>query len=164
MSTAQTNRVELLTDANQILRRRFINYIRTECGLLPATIEAYSRDLETLMLDLQDQGIDDVHDTLPEHLIAHIRSLTKERGYAGTTVSRHIATIKVLFRWLYANDKIEDNPADHLDQPHKWKKLPGVLSPNQMKKLLAAPKPPENGSSNPPLYLRDRYKYKYQNQ
>lgn len=156
MSTAQSNRIARLTEPNQILRRRFINFIRTECGLAPATIEAYSRDLESLLLDLQDRGISDAHNTLPEHLIAHIRSLTRDRGYAGTTVSRHIATIKVLYRWLYANGKVNDNPADHLDQPAKWKKLPGVLSPNQMKKLLAAPQPPEKPSAQPPLYLRDR--------
>jgi integrase/recombinase XerD len=156
VSSAQSSRVDQLTEPNQILRRRFINFIRIECGLLPSSIEAYSRDLETLLLDLQERGIKDAHNTLPEHLIAHIRSLSKDRGYAGTTVSRHIATIKVLFRWLYANDKINENPADHLDQPAKWKKLPGVLSPNQMKKLLAAPTPPANPTMQPPLYLRDR--------
>lgn len=141
---------------NQLVRRRFINFIRIECGLLPASIEAYSRDLESLLIDLQDRGINDAHNSLPEHLIAHIRSLTKERGYAGTTVSRHIATIKVFYRWLYANEKIADNPADHLDQPAKWKKLPGVLSPNQIKKLLNAPQPPAKPNGQPPLYLRDR--------
>lgn len=156
MSTAQSSRIEQLTEPNQLVHRRFINFIRTECGLLPASIEAYSRDLETLLLDLQERSVTDAHNTLPEHLIAHIRSLTKERGYAGTTVSRHIATIKVFYRWLYANDKIQDNPADHLDQPAKWKKLPGVLSPNQIKKLLAAPQPPSKATTHPPLYLRDR--------
>tara|TARA_R110000737_G_scaffold2923_2_gene8426 strand:- start:13010 stop:13978 length:969 start_codon:yes stop_codon:yes gene_type:complete len=154
--TAQNNRVDQLSEPNQLVRRRFINFIRIECGLLPASIEAYSRDLETLLIDLQTRGINDAHNTLPEHLIAHIRSLTKERGYAGTTVSRHIATIKVFYRWLYANEKIADNPADHLDQPAKWKKLPGVLSPNQIKKLLSAPQPPEKSNGQPPLYLRDR--------
>ena len=156
MPTAQSTRIDLLTEPNQLVRRRFINFIRTECGLLPASIEAYSRDLETLLIDLQSRGINDAHDSTPESLINHIRSLTKDRGYAGTTVSRHIATIKVFYRWLYANDKIPDNPADHLDQPAKWKKLPGVLTPGQMKKLLAAPRPPEKATSQPPLYLRDR--------
>lgn len=156
MPTAQNNRVDQLSVPNQLVRRRFINFIRIECGLLPASIEAYSRDLESLLIDLQDRGINDAHNSLPEHLIAHIRSLTKERGYAGTTVSRHIATIKVFYRWLYANEKIADNPADHLDQPAKWKKLPGVLSPNQIKKLLNAPQPPAKPNGQPPLYLRDR--------
>ncbi len=157
MSTAQSNRIQKLSEPHQLLRRHFINFIRTECGLAPSSIEAYARDLEILLLDLQDRGVQDAHTTLPEHLIAHIRSLTKDRGYAGTTVSRHIATIKVFYRWLYANAKIQTNPADHLDQPAKWKKLPGVLTPNQMKKLLAAPQPPEKTTSNqPPLYLRDR--------
>ncbi len=156
MSTAQSSRLDQLSEPNLLVWRRFINFIRIECGLLPDSIEAYSRDLETLLIDLQERGISDAHHATPESLISHIRSLTKDRGYAGTTVSRHIATIKVFYRWLYANDKVPDNPADHLDQPAKWKKLPGVLTPGQMKKLLVAPRPPENATNQPPLYLRDR--------
>ncbi|MFK7759001.1 MAG: tyrosine-type recombinase/integrase [Phycisphaerales bacterium] len=161
VSTAQSNRIKQLSEPNSLVHRRFINFIRIECGLLPSSIEAYSRDLEILLLDLQDGGLTDAHDTLPEQLVGHIRSLTKDRGYAGSTVSRHIATIKVFFRWLYANGKIEQNPADYLDQPAKWKKLPGVLSPGQMRKLLEAPctpekHAPEKPNGQPPLYMRDR--------
>ncbi len=141
----------------QLARRGFINFIRIECGLLPATIVAYTRDLEHLMLDLQQRGIDDPTGTLPEALIGHVRSMSSERGYNGSTVARHIATMKVFFRWMLATGRIENNPADHLDQPMKWKRLPGVLTPSQVRKLLTAPKPPEKPAKGaPPLWLRDR--------
>ncbi len=141
----------------QRARRGFINYLRIECGLLPATIEAYARDLEHLMLDLQGAAIDDPCAALPEQLIGHVRTMSSERGYNASTISRHLATIKVFFRWLLATGQIDDNPADHLDQPTKWKRLPGVLTPSQVRRLLEAPTEPENPpKGTPPLWLRDR--------
>lgn len=139
-------------------RRAFIAFLRIECGLLPASVEAYSRDLEMLMLDLQQhQRITDPTHATPESLIAHARRLTSERGYQASTISRRLATIKVFFRWLLATGKIDDNPADHLDQPVKWKKLPGVLTPSQIRKLLEAPRPPKTPrKGQPPLWMRDR--------
>lgn len=141
----------------QRARRAFINYLRIECGLLPATIEAYARDLEHLMLELNERGIDDPIATTPDALIGHVRTMSSERGYNASTISRHLATIKVFYRWMLATRQIDDNPADHLDQPTKWKRLPGVLTPSQVRKLLEAPRAPDNTTKDaPPLWIRDR--------
>ncbi len=138
-------------------RRGFINFLRIECGLLPATIEAYARDLEHLMIELNEQGIPDPTATTPDALIGHVRTMSSERGYNASTISRHLATIKVFFRWMLATGQIDDNPADYLDQPTKWKRLPGVLTPSQVRKLLEAPQAPEKTTRGmPPLWLRDR--------
>lgn len=138
-------------------RRGFINYLRIECGLLSATIEAYARDLEHLMIELNEQGIPDPTATTPDALIGHVRTMSSERGYNASTISRHLATIKVFFRWMLATGQIDDNPADYLDQPTKWKRLPGVLTPSQVRKLLEAPQAPEKTTRGmPPLWMRDR--------
>lgn len=152
--TAQEERVGRLSEAHALSRRRFLAYLRVECGLAPSSVEAYARDLEIMMLDLQERGISNDQGVRPESLIAHVRSLTKERGYSGATVARHIATIRVYYRFLLARGDIEANPADHLDQPVKWKKIPGVLSPRQMRLLVDAPK--DQGKRGPPLWIRDR--------
>jgi integrase/recombinase XerD len=135
----------------------FLAFLRVECGLSPATLEAYGRDAAALLTDLAAAGVAEPSGVRPEHLIAHVRSLTRERGYAPATVGRHLATIKVLFRWLLATGQNAENPADHLDQPSRIRTLPGVLTPGQVRRLLAAPQPPENPKPNaPPLWLRDR--------
>jgi integrase/recombinase XerD len=69
----------------------------------------------------------------------------------GSSIARHLATIRVLFRFLAANGRIDANPADLLERPTRWKRLPGVLSPGRMKRLLEAPAP-EHGE----LWLRDK--------
>jgi integrase/recombinase XerD len=90
------------------------------------------------------------------HLAEHIACLSR-RGLAASSVARHLATIKVLFRWLDAGGHIEKNPADFLDQPTRWKKIPDVLSPRQVRQLIEAPAPDPNAPTDAaPLWLRDR--------
>ena len=157
MPSAESQRVESLGEPMRLLRRGFLIFLRVECGLMASTLEAYSRDLDALLLGLQDAGVTDPLALTPPDLINHIRGLSRDRRYAPATVARHIATIKVLCRWMLATGKIEDNPADHLDQPARWKNLPGVLTPGQMRRLLAAPAAPENAKPDTvPLWLRDR--------
>jgi integrase/recombinase XerD len=56
-----------------------------------------------------------------------------------TSVIRHLATVKVFGRWLENTGQVKDNPAGSLDRPTRWKNLPGVLSPAQMRRLVEAP-------------------------
>jgi integrase/recombinase XerD len=136
--------------------RRFLAYIRIECGLRPNTIEAYARDLAELLVDLAGAGIRTPDDITPRLLVEHVASLSSDRRLSGASVARHIATVKVFCRWQHAMGEATSNPADHLDQPTRWKHLPEVLSPRQVKQLIEAPGPPLEETTAPPLWLRDR--------
>ncbi len=137
------------------LRRDFLVFLRVECGLAPSTLEAYGRDLTHLMGDLTERGIADRADIAPDHLVAHVAALSRDRELAATTVARHIAAIRVLFRWHCARTQTTRNPAEFLERPTKWKRLPGVLSPQQVKKLIDAARPGATADA-PPLWIRDR--------
>ncbi len=133
----------------------FHGYLRVECGMSAATLEAYARDLRDLIDDLRPRAVTSPDDIRPTHLSEHLARLRSERNMEGSSVARHLATIKVFFRWLHAEGRIPENPADLLEQPTRWKKLPGVLSPKQMSALINAPQPlPDD--TGPPLWLRDR--------
>ena len=130
---------------------RFNAYISIECGLAPATREAYGRDLEELVEDLSARGVATPAAVEPAHLVEHVRFLARERGLDPATIVRHVSTVRVFFRFLHASSLISSNPARLLERPTKWRKLPDVISPAQMKKLLAAPTP-----DNSELWERDR--------
>lgn len=119
--------------------RGFGQFISIECGLRQNSVEAYKRDINELMADLASQGVTELGEIRPSHLSAHIRSLSSERKLAGSSVVRHLATIRVFCRWLHAMGRIEENPAAVLERPTSWKKLPGVMTPGQIRRLLAAP-------------------------
>lgn len=59
--------------------------------------------------------------------------------------------MRVFFRFLHASNQIPANPSRLLDRPTKWKKLPRVISPTQMTRLMQAPSA-ENGR----MWERDR--------
>ncbi len=129
----------------------FLTWLRVEAGLAPATLEAYGRDLRDMVDDLQGQGVGDVGAARPEHLAEHLRGLHKHRGLQASSIARHLASLRVFFRFLLANQRVGEDPTRLLESPTRWKRLPGVLSPVKMKKLLATPAP-EHGR----LWLRDK--------
>src|SRR5690606_16033462 len=92
----------------------------------------------------------------PRLLAEHLARLKTERGLIATSIIRHLATIRVFCRWGIARGMLESNPAEPLERPMRWQKLPGVLSPRQMKAILAAPGPPEDGRPDNGLWQRDR--------
>jgi integrase/recombinase XerD len=150
-------------------RRAFLAFIRVECGLSPNTLEAYDRDLRDLASDLAGRGVDTPSSISARHLSQHLSGLKTERGMAASSVIRHMATVKVFCRWLCARGRLVEDPAEVLERPTRWKRLPGILSPKQLKSLIEAPQPApaaDQGSqeadgdlpspAGPPLWLRDR--------
>ncbi|MHC5024832.1 MAG: tyrosine-type recombinase/integrase, partial [Planctomycetota bacterium] len=121
--------------------RDFLTYLRVEAGLAPATLQAYGHDLDVLREDLHAAGVPAPEQVLPAHLAAHVRHLHRNRGLQPSSIARHLATIRVFFRYLLATGKIGEDPTRLLETPTRWKRLPGVLSPRQMQALLAAPTP-----------------------
>ena len=128
----------------------FLAYLRVEAGAAPATLEAYGRDLGDLSKYVGGRRAS-VEAISPADLAEHLRHLHRERGLQAASIARHLASIRVFFRFLVANGVLEDDPTRLLETPTRWKRLPGVLSPRKMQKLLAAPSP-DHGR----LWLRDR--------
>ncbi len=131
--------------------RDFLTYARIEAGLAASTLEAYTRDLHYLFEHMASLGVHLPADVNVEHLATHMRYLGKERGLDPSTIVRHLATIRVFFRFLHANRRIPNDPARLIERPTKWRRLPNMLSPVQMKKLVEAP-----NSDHGALWLRDR--------
>jgi integrase/recombinase XerD len=126
-----------------------------ECGLLPNTLDAYGRDSAQLLHHLCEAGCTILADATARMLSEHLSELKKDRGLDGTSVVRHLATIRVFFRWAVALDKVKEDPSIILDRPTRWKRLPNVLSPAQVRALLDAPRTLEPEEGSPPLHLRD---------
>ncbi|MFO0782153.1 MAG: tyrosine recombinase [Phycisphaerales bacterium] len=131
--------------------RDFLTFARVEAGLAASTLEAYTRDLEEMRAWLLANSVYDPSEVTVDHLAAHMRYLSKERGLDPATIVRHLATMRVFFRFLHANFRIKADPARLLERPTRWKRLPGTLSPVQMKKLVETPAPEHSK-----MWLRDR--------
>lgn len=144
-----------LPEALERLLTRFLGYLRVECGLRPSTLEAYGRDAAELLADLAGEGVSDAGGITREGLARHVRSLGRDRELSPASVTRHLATAKVFGRWLVATGRLSEDPTDLLERPARWRKLPGVMSPREVGKLLSAPELCRD-RPGPPLWLRDR--------
>ena len=150
-------------------RARFLTFLRVEAGLAANTLVAYGWDIQLLLSDLAAAGVSEIQAATPRLVAEHLSSLKRLRGLQGSSVTRHLAAIRVFFRWAVSNRLIESDPTEILERPHRWKKLPGVLSPRDVKKLIesasepAAPARPkraaaatESSPASPALWMRDR--------
>lgn len=134
----------------------FLTYLRVECGLSINTIEAYRRDLDDLREFLEGSGkLENLASVTPDDIVAHMRSLRLEREMASSSIARHLAAMRMFFRYLDANGRIPENPTALIDRPSIWQRLPGVLSPASMRALLDAPAPAKDPRALP-MWLRDR--------
>ena len=139
-------------------RKRFLAFCRVECGLAGNSIAAYNRDLTDLLHDLVAHGRTDFASITGRDLAEHLSRLKTERLMESSSVIRHLATTRVFFRWLESTGLIGENPSGDLDRPTQWKRLPGVLSPRQMRQLVESPRAAHDDEvkNAPPLHLRDR--------
>jgi integrase/recombinase XerD len=139
------------------VHRDFLAYLRVECGLLPNSLEAYGRDVAELLWRIDRDAGASLKDASPRLLVSHATELKTKRGLDAASVVRHLASIKVFCRWALGTGRIAEDPTTILERPTRWKKLPGVLSPAQVRALLGAVRAPEHGARDAqPMHLRDR--------
>lgn len=129
--------------------RDFLTYCKVECGFAPATLAAYAGDIRDLWVELAQLGCTSWVDLDHERITDHLKNLRDQRGLELASIARHVATIRVFCRFMHTAGVLEDNPAEWLEQPETWKKLPNVMADEQVQKLLSAPQPSDT------LYLRD---------
>jgi integrase/recombinase XerD len=62
-----------------------------------------------------------------------------QSGLAPSSVCRHIASLSTFFRFMIFEGRLTENVAKLLIMPHVWDRLPTVLGPSAVARLLEAP-------------------------
>ena len=124
----------------------FVEYLRNECHLAGNTVEAYGRDLRRFYQWLAGRRLAG----LSVSDLADYPAWLGEQSLGPKSVTRHVASLKVFFRFLQLEGALSDNQAELLSSPKLWQRVPQVLSESQVEKLLTAPRPAD------PHWLRDR--------
>src|SRR5207249_3517173 len=82
--------------------------------------------------------------------LAQLRPALRESGLAPPSIARHLVALKTFYRFLRLEERVETSAVDLLSSPALWERIPQVLSPESVEKLLAAPQPQER------FFLRDK--------
>jgi integrase/recombinase XerD len=127
----------------------FLDSITVEKGLARNTIEAYSRDLNRLAIFLAARGVEEWSETRTIHLRAFVSALHK-RGLSDRSIARIVVATRQFFRFLEKEALVRENPVPQFSGRAAARKLPHVLSGDEVGKLLGQPDP------KTALGLRDR--------
>ena len=113
------------------------------------TIRAYRCDLKQFFEWYRVYGPASVGDVDLKLLSAYLNHL-HERRLAVTSIARHLVSIKMFFRYLVLEGVLLESAVDLLNSPKLWQRLPKILSPDMVDRLLTAP------TSDDRFPLRDR--------
>ncbi len=119
---------------------QFLKFLANERNASDLTIKAYREDLFGLVEWLQaTHGHLPKPDALsPQDLRAYQAAL-QQAGYARTTIARKLASLRSFYRFAMRQGMSKNNPAKPLRNPRRQRKLPHVLSSDEVGRLLAAP-------------------------
>lgn len=121
----------------QIYIKGFKSYLQLERSLSLNSIEAYEHDIEKFcqFLELKQMNV------TPEEIdLATLREFLRwisELGMMPTSQARIISGIKAFYKYLMMEDLIKKNPSELLEAPKTARKLPDVLSVNEIDKMIS---------------------------
>jgi integrase/recombinase XerD len=130
----------------------FLAHLEFERGLSRNTLTAYRTDLLQFGVFLAGRGLEATDASGPD-LSDFLAGLAQGNGKApcsAATVNRKAACLRSFYRHLRREEIVEDDPTAALAPPRRGRKLPHVLSQDEVQHLLAQPRGDE------PAVIRDR--------
>lgn len=116
----------------------FLSYLAIEKGLSKNTLESYGRDVGKFLVYLEEIKVNSVRDIKYENILDFL-TILKKHGYTDTTTVRTIVSIKQFFKYLLIEKILRDDPASLIQTPKMKKSIPGVISLNEVEKILNSP-------------------------
>ena len=117
----------------------FIDYLHNTRGTSKNTEVSYERDLKKLEQYLTEEGIGTGEQVTSTVLNSYVLYMER-RNFAASSISRSIASIRAFFQFLCQKNGWKENPAEKLKAPKIEKKLPDILTVEEVDLLLRQPK------------------------
>lgn len=125
--------------------RQYLDFLRVQRNLSPATLDAYERDLTHFLdfvweqLELLDrpQRLQEVDKYLVREYLAYLA----REGYARSSVARRLASIRGFSRFLFSKGYAQRDFALPVGTPKQPKTVPEILTMDEIRGFLAASMP-----------------------
>ena len=116
----------------------FLHYLMAECGLSPNTLAAYRSDIVRFGRWRREHAPGPLVDLEIGTLTGYVDFLGRA-GLAPRSIGRNLAALSTFYRFLIYDGRLSENVARLLVAPAVWDRLPTVLGPSAVDRLLAAP-------------------------
>jgi integrase/recombinase XerD len=127
----------------------FRHYLQAERGMAENTLLAYGRDLNKFTAWVDEGSLCDFKNPSLADFSRFV-SYLHEAGLQPASLARHLVSLKMFYRFLRLEERTKSNAVDLLSSPTLWERIPQVLSPEVVEKLLRAPQAGDR------FFLRDR--------
>ncbi|MGW8316377.1 MAG: site-specific tyrosine recombinase XerD [Bacteroidales bacterium] len=114
----------------------FEGFLKLEKGLSPHSIQAYLADIHKLIRYLELQQIDQGPDELDHAELSRFMAWIGELGLSARSQARVLSGLKAFYRFLLLEDRIEKDPTALLEGPRLGRKLPEVLTVDEIDRML----------------------------
>ena len=110
----------------------FLDYLSVERGLSPHTIDAYRRDISQYISWLKVDFL-----KADSFLIGEYVGKLREKEYEASSITRKLSAIRMFYKFLYMEGKVDYNPLEEITSPRRGRKLPAYLSEKEVDELLS---------------------------
>ncbi len=114
----------------------FINYLKLEKSLSDNTIKAYFHDITLLNEYFEQHGLNPASKQIQSSNIQAFLLQLYELGISANSQARILSGIKAFYRYLQLEEIIQINPTQLIDSPSIGRKLPEVLSIEEINSLI----------------------------
>ena len=127
----------------------FIDYLHNVKHTSENTELSYHRDLNKVKAYLEEQGFTDIKKVTSTTLNSYVLYMEKNK-FSAATISRNIASLKAFYHYLYREGMVSEDAAEQLRAPKIEKKMPEILSMDEVVRLLEQP------AGDTPKEIRDK--------
>jgi integrase/recombinase XerD len=145
---------------NARLVHEYMDYLRVEKGMRPATCEAYACDLEQFAEQVERR--DALLLTAVEGDVKDFMERMRANHVDARSVARKLSCLRGFYRWLLLDKRTTRDPTVNIETPASWKVLPKSLAESEVAEMLdrlgAAARTPQTeggGRDAAALALRD---------
>jgi len=121
-----------------LLIDQYLNYLKVEKGLSKNTISSYSSDLAQFIDFIVKMKIKNVETVNKKNINSYIECLNKLK-IKRTSLARKVTSIKNFFKYLIIENIITENPLLNIELPKSIRRLPNILSVEEVDSLLEKP-------------------------
>lgn len=117
--------------------KQFFKFLKEERKVSDNTLQSYKRDLEQFKtyLELKEKK----YNKIEEQDIKEYLEYLVEKGKKPSTISRTIASVRSFYQYQIKNNTVEKDPTENIQSPKIEKKVPCVLTSEEVDLLLEQP-------------------------
>ena len=121
-----------ILESSKFYLKDFLSYLEVERNFSAHTIRAYSCDITAFLLWLGGKSVEEIkYQQVKDYLL-----FIYKFNYSKTTLARKISAIRTFYKYLYREKITDTNPVIGINSPKRQKKLPEVLSEQEIEQIL----------------------------